>query len=59
MRLTIVITCGMYPIVFPGIPDSFDPGLAPYTQISPESNFFKPTIEDKIVVLLNSDKNRI
>ena len=46
----LVITCGMYPILFPGIPIFRSPGIPPKTETNPLSIFFKPTIVDNTVV---------
>lgn len=40
----------MYPNRGPGTPDSFDPGLPPSTQISPELRRLRPTMQDNNVV---------
>lgn len=40
----------MYPIRGPGTPDPREPGVPPNTQISPEFNRLRPTIQDKSVV---------
>lgn len=48
---SIILTCGMYPTLRPGIPLCFVPGLAPNTVMLPESHALRPTTHESVVVL--------
>lgn len=50
-RTMFTLTCGMYPILDPGIPHPFVPGTTFRTLSSPEFSFRSPPIHARTVVL--------